>query len=124
MPTASRRWRWARACARCSRTGSSASRQARRRSKKSCASRAWVRGVGTYQFRAIDASGRNVDGELSTETRATALAELSSRGLVPIDLRDAPAAANDAGIAAARVAAPKTGRRFAWLEELRRPRFG
>jgi general secretion pathway protein F len=80
--------------------------------------------MGAYQYRAIDASGRNVDGELSAETRATALAELSSRGLVPIDLRDAPAAANDAGIAATRVAVPATHSRLAWLQELRRPRFG
>jgi general secretion pathway protein F len=80
--------------------------------------------MSAFQFRAIDASGRNVDGELSAETRATALAELSSRGLVPIDLRDVLAAANDGGTAAARVPAPATGRRFAWLQELTRPRFG
>jgi len=80
--------------------------------------------MAAFQFRAIDASGRNVDGELSAATRANALAELSSRGLVPIDLRDAPAAANDAGIATVQVAALSTGRRLRWLEELRRPRFG
>lgn len=80
--------------------------------------------MGAFQYRAIDASGRNVDGELSAATRANALAELSSRGLVPIDLRDAPVAANDAGTTAARVAVPSASRRFEWLEALRRPRFG
>jgi general secretion pathway protein F len=79
--------------------------------------------MAAFKFRAIDGSGRNVDGELSAASRATAIAELSSRGLVPIDLRDAPVAANDAGTATMPVV-PITRRRFAWLEALRQPRFG
>src|SRR5690242_21033117 len=51
-------------------------------------------------------------------------AELSSRGLVPSDLRDAPEAANDAGAVAPRPMLEVTSRRFKWLEALRRLRFG
>jgi general secretion pathway protein F len=49
--------------------------------------------MGAFRYQAIDTHGRSVDGELSAATRAGALAELSSRGLVPLELRDV--AAND-----------------------------
>jgi general secretion pathway protein F len=49
--------------------------------------------MGAFVYRAIDAQGRNVDGELSAETRAAALTALSSRGLVPVEIRDGTAAA-------------------------------
>jgi general secretion pathway protein F len=76
--------------------------------------------MAAFAYKAIDNHGRSVDGELSAESRANALAELSSRGLVPIDLRDL-VVANDAQ-APAHTA--RVGGRFGWLRALRQPRFG
>jgi general secretion pathway protein F len=61
-----------------------------------------------FRYQALDPHGRSVAGELSAPTRAGALALLSSRGLVPLELRDV-VAANDAGATAA-PAAPNAGR--------------
>jgi general secretion pathway protein F len=80
--------------------------------------------MAAFRYRALDSSGRDVAGEVLAATRANALAELASRGLVPIDLRDAPA--NDAAAGAtssAASAAPLSSGR-SWLARLREPRFG
>jgi general secretion pathway protein F len=73
-----------------------------------------------YAFRALDSHGRNVDGELSAVTRAAALAELSSRGLIPVHLRDRAGNAKDARGAER----PIVRQRIALLDRLRRPRLG
>ncbi|HTU67082.1 MAG TPA: type II secretion system F family protein [Steroidobacteraceae bacterium] len=73
--------------------------------------------MGAFRYQAIDANGRTVDGELSAPTRVGALAELSSRGLVPVQLGDAPAA-NDT------TAKAPGNARGGWLAKLRQPRFG
>lgn len=66
-----------------------------------------------FQYRAIDGQGRNVDGELSAPTRHVALAELASRGLTPLELRDRlPGVAAPARIGAS-----------SFWAALRRPRF-
>jgi general secretion pathway protein F len=77
--------------------------------------------MAAFRYKAIDAQGRSVDGELSADTRAAALASLSSRGLVPIDLRDALPSANDAGAAPAVAVAARRAPLFA---SLRRATFG
>jgi general secretion pathway protein F len=74
--------------------------------------------MSAFRYKAIDGHGRNVDGELSATTRASALAELANRGWLPVDLR-ALDTANDPTISAA---TPPAGR--SWLARLRRQRFG
>ncbi len=81
--------------------------------------------MAAFRYRALDSSGRDVAGEVLAATRANALAELASRGLVPIDLRDAPA--NDAtspATSAAFSTSASTSSARSWLARLREPRFG
>lgn len=78
-----------------------------------------------FQYRAIDSAGRNVDGEIAAASRSSALAELASRGLVPVDLSDtyiksAPAP----GPIAAALPIAASGRWTSWIATLRKPRFG
>jgi general secretion pathway protein F len=75
--------------------------------------------MAAFAYKAIDNHGRSVDGELFAESRANALMELSSRGLVPIDLCDV--VANDTQ---ARIPEERVGGRPRWLHALRQPRFG
>jgi len=72
--------------------------------------------MSAFRYQAIDPHGRSVDGELSAPSRAGALAELSSRGLVPVELRDV-VAANDA------VSGSPAAPRSRWLAAWRRQRF-
>ena len=80
-----------------------------------------------FQYRAIDSSGRNVDGEIAAASRSSALAELANRGLVPVDLRDthikSVPGAGPAAVSALPGAAAQ-GRLTSWLAVLRKPRFG
>jgi general secretion pathway protein F len=79
--------------------------------------------VAAFRYRALDSSGHDVAGEIAATTRAAALAELASRGLVPVDLRDAPAA-NDAVAVAGNAMPAPSRRKSGWLAALREPRFG
>ena len=78
--------------------------------------------MAAFQYRAIDSAGRNVDGEIVSASRSSALAELANRGLVPVELRDS---ANDAGARPSIAAAAGGGRAAVtgWLAGLRQPRF-
>jgi general secretion pathway protein F len=81
--------------------------------------------VTAFQYRAVDPAGRNVDGQLLAASRSSALAELASRGLVPVDLRDGNIVSlPGAPQAAAALARANGGQVASWIQKLRRPRFG
>ena len=80
--------------------------------------------MAAFQYRAIDAQGRNIDGEVFAASRNGALADLASRGLVPIELRDV--AINDAAAAqpSISVVSETKTRVRSLLAGLHQPRFG
>lgn len=75
--------------------------------------------MAAFHYRAIDARGHNVDGELIAPSRNSALSELAGRGLTPVELRDGVS-----GVAPTPVAADLGARgiSFSW-RALRQPRF-
>ena len=72
--------------------------------------------MAAFQYQAIDAHGRNIEGELTAASRNDALLQLASRGLVPVELRDGAAAAGAPSQPPQRLAR-------SW-KFLRTPRFG
>jgi general secretion pathway protein F len=75
--------------------------------------------VGAFQYRAIDSEGRHFHGELVAASRTSALADLTNRGLIPLELHTAGIAARSLPVGTSTGYTPKRS----WFETLRRPRF-